>query len=247
MAVGCGVLRARRRGFVALGDGCGFRFSLATFLSLVVTATGLGGLSPADPGGVGALMGFSPAGFPVYSRPAFPPATPFTDSEDGAALPFYLDDNNNAQVGEDWYLPPSLGGSDWAETPVGASGCASGFSEESGYLSDDGEVRRRCSLCKLMDATRGVTEEGEEGLWSTLLCRHCAQFIKKTISISTRCHSCKRFANFGPVGGKRRDAKHCKRHAGYKEVNVHTLRCVYKGTHGRECGEAPMAADPNDR
>ena len=197
MAAGCIPLRSRRREFAGCGAGI-IRLSLSAFLSLVVSTTGIDGVLPADPFGAGALRGFTPGGVPMYATPTYPVATPLMDSDPGSPA-WWADDKNGQGFSEDWYLPPALGGSDWGE------GHASGlFSEESGYASDEQEGRRRCNLCKLMDATRGVTEEGDEGLWSTLLCRHCAQFVKKTISISTRCHACKRFANFGPVGGKRR-------------------------------------------
>ena len=112
--------------------------------------------------------------------------------------------------------------------------------EESAGSSDEGlNLRRRCHLCKLMDATRGVAEESDSGRWVTLVCRHCSQFIKSTIALSTRCHGCRRYANFGPAGGTRRDARHCKRHRQPSEINVSRRRCDAGQDRRDECSDVP--------
>lgn len=208
----------------------------------VIMAAGIVEVSPADHPSVVAYgnfgMGIPPS---VYPRSMYPLTSPITDSEGGSGSAWWLDDKTAAGLADDWYLPPALGGAEtWVEGAMGGSACTSmSGSEDSGYSAEEREVRRRCNLCKLMDATRGVTDEGQEGLWSTLLCRHCAQFIKKTISISTRCHVCKRFANFGPIGGKRSEARHCKRHRRADEVNVSIRRCAFKDEGGTRCRLPP--------
>ena len=129
-----------------------------------------------------------------------------------------------ASGADDWQLPPALG----AMEEDGSVPMMEPVTEESaGSLEDGGGLRRRCHLCKLMDATRGVAEASDSGRWLTLVCRHCSQFIKRTIALSTRCHGCRRYANFGPVGGTRRDALHCKRHRQPYEINVARKRCEY--------------------
>ena len=129
-----------------------------------------------------------------------------------------------ASGADDWQLPPALG----AMEEDGSVPMMEPVTEESaGSLEDGAGLRRRCHLCKLMDATRGVAEASDSGRWLTLVCRHCSQFIKRTIALSTRCHGCRRYANFGPVGGTRRDALHCKRHRQPYEINVARKRCEY--------------------
>ena len=115
--------------------------------------------------------------------------------------------------------------------------CVEPVTEDSAGSSDEGAgLPRRCHLCKLMDATRGVAEESDSGRWVTLVCRHCSQFIKSTIPLSTRCHGCRRYANFGPVGGTRRDARHCKRHRQPYEVNVSRKRCDFRSEYSPVSG-----------
>ena len=77
-----------------------------------------------------------------------------------------------------------------------------------------------------MDATRGVAEDEDEGRWISHSCRHCAQFLPSTVSLSTRCTYCKRYATYGPLGGCRRQALHCKRHALSSEESVVGTRCL---------------------
>ena len=59
---------------------------------------------------------------------------------------------------------------------------------------------------------RGVADETSDGQWKVLLCRQCSIFAANALSLVTRCQLCRRYATFGPAGGSRSDALHCKRH-----------------------------------
>eukprot|EP00293_Proteomonas_sulcata_P008102 CAMPEP_0184306002 /NCGR_PEP_ID=MMETSP1049-20130417/15113_1 /TAXON_ID=77928 /ORGANISM="Proteomonas sulcata, Strain CCMP704" /LENGTH=336 /DNA_ID=CAMNT_0026618169 /DNA_START=22 /DNA_END=1029 /DNA_ORIENTATION=+ len=59
------------------------------------------------------------------------------------------------------------------------------------------------------------------------------------MALSTRCQVCRRYATFGPVGGRRRDARHCKRHRTPGEVNVARKRCEFVDGNGLMCMEPP--------
>lgn len=96
---------------------------------------------------------------------------------------------------------------------------------------DAANRKRLCGICGVMDATRGVAEESEEGRWTLLSCRHCAQFLKSTVSLSTRCTYCRRYATYGRPGGCRRQAVHCKRHSTSSEESVVGTRCLNLGNH----------------
>lgn len=166
----------------------------------------------------------SPLGDHVFRSVLSSPVTdsdsdgPRTSSGSGAWV------GGGAFGADDWQLPPALG----AVEEDGSAPMMEPVTEESAGSSEEGAgLRRRCHLCKLMDATRGVAEDSDSGRWLTLVCRHCSQFMKSTIALSTRCHSCRRYANFGPVGGTRRDALHCKRHRQPYEINVSRKRCDY--------------------
>ena len=126
---------------------------------------------------------------------------------------------------DDWHLPPAFNNAMEDEASIPGS---EPVTEESTGSSEEGSsVRRRCHLCKLMDATRGVAEDNDSGRWVTLVCRNCSPFIKSTIALSTRCRGCRRYANFGPIGGSRRDARHCKRHRQPDEINLSRKRCDF--------------------
>lgn len=186
----------------------------------------------------------SPLGDHVFRSVLSSPVTdsdsdmPRTSSGSGAWV------GGGAFGADDWQLPPALG----AVEEDGSAPMMEPVTEESAGSCEEGAVlRRRCHLCKLMDATRGVAEDSDSGRWLTLVCRHCSQFIKSTIALSTRCHGCRRYANFGPVGGTRRDARHCKRHRQPYEINVSRKRCDYgselAGLSRRDmCSDVPVVS-----
>lgn len=179
-------------------------------------------------------------------------------------------------VSDDWHLPPAFGDAGLAEDE-GSMAAMEPLTDDSAGSSEDGSGgRRRCDLCKLMDATRGVAEDGEAGRWKTLVCRHCSQFMKSTVALSTRCLGCRRYANFGPIGGSRRDARHCKRHRLPTEINVSRKRCDFRSKlahasplhrhsqcsgvpvvsfrgsnycswHAKNIGDTSVAGDPSDQ
>jgi len=136
---------------------------------------------------------------------------------------------------DEWQLPPAFG----ATEDDGSVPGTEPVTEESAGSCEEGVpplLRRRCDLCKLMDATRGVAEMSDSGRWMTRVCRRCSQFIKSTIALSTRCQGCRRYATFGPAGGSRRDARHCKRHRQPYEINVSKKRCDFK----LDCAKSPL-------
>lgn len=101
---------------------------------------------------------------------------------------------------------------------------------------------RKCKCGSDEKVTHGIASEFD-GTWQEFLCIYCGSNSEVAEFLRFKCTECRRHANFGPAGGSRRSAIHCKRHQQKFEVNLLSKVCAFSGG----CSVRPTFGDSATR
>ena len=118
-------------------------------------------------------------------------------------------------------------------------------SSDSGYLARPVKALQKMRKCKCgsVEVTHGLVSARLDGTWQEFLCFPCGSQLQDAETLRMKCAVCRRHAYFGPFGGGRRDAIHCKQHRLDSEVNLLSKVCTYSGG----CTVRPTFGDPAER